>query len=205
MRKIVCSCIAVAVLVFSNSALAHVVVRPDHAGVAAFQTFTMSVPSEKEFATVNIRLALPDGLEFVTPTVKPGWQVEVKKHELPGGPHPYEIVWSGGSIPAHFRDDFTFSAKVPASPTTLLWKAYQTYSNGAVVSWDLDPKDEQPKKTDGSPDFSQIGPYSQTNIVDDLSAPAPEEANDTMDMSFALGVAAILIAAASLVVSLKRK
>ena len=130
----------------ASTALAHVTVKPSQVGVGSFQIFNISVPGERDAATIGLRLVLPDDLGHVTPTVKPGWRVEVKEKE---------IVWSGGNIPAHFRDDFTFSTQVPGEEVKLAWKAYQTYSDGTTVSWELAPGAEQPKKADGSPDFSK--------------------------------------------------
>lgn len=199
-RKILVGITGVAVFALSSLiASAHVAVKPNSVDVGAFQTFTVSVPSERDTATVGIRLPLPDGLESVTPTVKPGWKVEVKKHSLPDGDHPYEIEWTGGTIPGHFRDEFTFSAKAPTTPGQLVWKAYQKYSDGSIVSWELSPTDEQPKKEDGSPDFSNVGPYSKTDVIDDLNA------SSRADMSLPLSITALLIAVAGAAVSLRNK
>jgi uncharacterized protein YcnI len=163
------------------TASAHVVVKPNTAGIGAFQIFTMGVPSEKPIATVSLRLMLPDGLNFVTPNVKPGWKVEVKTRATGkkitdddgmtvDEMKPVEIDWTGGSVPAGQRDEFSFQAQVPATPATLVWKAYQTYQDGSVISWDQDPSAGQPKDAKGNNDFSKVGPFSRTNIVDDLSA-----------------------------------
>jgi uncharacterized protein YcnI len=166
-------------------ASAHVTVSPNQVGVAKFQTFSISVPNEQSQPTVAVRLVLPEGLEHVSPTVKPGWTVALVHGEAAGSTEPgheagevvKEIVWTGGSIPAEFRDDFTFSARVPATATTLSWKAYQTYRSGNTVAWELLPGQEQPKKADGTSDYSQFGPASQTKVVDDLSA-APTNTNN---------------------------
>lgn len=187
-------------LLSASSASAHVVVRPSEVPVGAFQTFTVSVPSEKDIPTAKIRLVIPDGLEYFTPTVKPGWKVDVVTHEINGEKHPVEVIWSGGSVPGHFRDDFTFSARVPATSTALTWKAYQSYSDGSVVAWELASESEQPKKNDGSPDFSTFGPASQTKIVDDLSY-----TSTPIDSSMAVSVVALLISLASFAVGMKRK
>lgn len=157
---------AVFSLVSVPVALAHVSVRPLEVGVATYQTFTMSVPVEKDMPTIALRLVIPEGLEHVTPTVKSGWAIETRKGE---GEAVTEIRWSGGVIPKGMRDEFTFSAKAPATETTLVWKAYQTYGDGSVVSWEIEPNAEQPKNAEGAPDFSQFGPASQTKIVDDLA------------------------------------
>lgn len=154
----------------ASHVFAHVTVQPKEVGIGAFQTFTVSVPSEREEATVRVRLVLPMGLTFVTPTVKSGWIIDVVRDE---NDTPVEIIWRGGRVPGHFRDDFSFSARVPAEPTELAWRAYQTYEGGAAVSWELGPNDAQPTKADGGPDFSAFGPYSHTAVVDDLIEASP--------------------------------
>jgi uncharacterized protein YcnI len=161
----------------ASAALAHVSVKPAQVGVGAFQTFTVSVPSEKPVPTVGLRVIIPAGLEHISPTVKPGWTInlvhgeETTETSEPGHEAEEvvkEIVWTGGSIPAEFRDEFTFSAKVPASETSIVWKAYQTYRDGSVVGWEIAPGEEQPKKADGTSDFSAKGPASVTKVVNDL-------------------------------------
>lgn len=164
-----------------SPAFAHVAVKPSEVGMAAFETFTVGVPNEKEVATTALRLVIPQGLEHVSANVKPGWRISMKHGEA-AEPHDstqaghsdepvVEISWTGGSIPAGLRDDFLFSAKSPAAETTLLWKAYQTYADGTVVSWDIEPNQEQPKDTEGNPDYSKSGPASQTKVVNDLITP----------------------------------
>ena len=176
-------------------AYAHVVVRPKEAGIASYQTFTASVPSEKDSATVLVRLAIPEGIESVTPTVKPGWAVRIIRDGEGETARVTDLVWEHGKIPPHFRDEFTFSAKMPAEVRTLTWKAYQRYENGDVVSWENPPMMEQPKKSDGSPDFSTMGPYSETKVIDDLAPPAAPEnwAGNIAIASFLLSVVAIAL------------
>lgn len=153
-------------LFVATAAQAHVTVKPAQVGVGAFQTFTVSVPSEKPIPTTAVRLVLPEGLHHVSPTVKPGWTINLVKD----GDEVKEIVWTGGSIPAEFRDEFTFSSQVPSEEGTVMWKAYQTYRDGSVVAWELGSGDQQPKKADGTNDYSSSGPASTTKIVNDLDA-----------------------------------
>jgi uncharacterized protein YcnI len=152
----------VVAVIFSvvSIASAHVTVKPAEVNIGTFQTFSISVPVERDIPTIAVRVVLPQGLEHVTPNVKPGWKIAKTDTE---------ISWTGGSIPAGQRDEFVFSAKVPSQETTLVWKAYQTYQGGAVVAWDLQA-DQQPKSTDGKDDFSKSGPYSQTKVINDLKA-----------------------------------
>ncbi len=196
-------------LVFTMPVFAHVVVKPNQAGVGSFQTFTIGVPNEREVATVGVRLVIPDGLEHVSPNVKPGWKITVNEEDIntemstemsEHAEHKVvEIVWSGGNIPTGQRDDFLFSAKVPANETTLSWKAYQTYADGQVVSWELTPDMEQPKDAKGAPDYSKFGPASATKVINDLSASAQESGKEKRSMK---GNSLSLVAIALSVVAL---
>ncbi len=131
---------------------AHVVVKPSQVTPGAFQTFTMGVPVEKEIPTTGLRLVIPAGLNHVTPNVKPGWKITTKKE----GENITEIAWTGGNIPAGQRDEFNFSAQIPAEEGTISWKAYQTYQDGMIVAWD---KDAETIKNSGG------DPLSETKIA----------------------------------------
>jgi uncharacterized protein YcnI len=201
------------VFIVPQVALAHVTVSPKEVGVGKFQTFNLSVPVEREVATTAVRLVIPEGLEHVSPTVKPGWKIDVKHgappEGQPAGEHSehgpvIELSWTGGSIPQGQRDDFTFSAKVPAKATTLSWKAYQTYADGTVVAWELGPNDQQPQK-DGKPDFSSKGPASETKIIDDLATPPPAQpisqsktSGGSNNVTFAVSLVALVLSGLAL-------
>ncbi len=171
---------ALTLLTLPSLAFAHVSVKPASVGVGSFQTFIMGVPSEKEIPTTEIKLLIPAGLEHVRPNVKPGWTIDMVKSGEGHDALVTEITWKGGSIGGDFRDDFYFSAKVPPTEQQLAWKAYQTYADGSVVSWDQDPAiaedahDEDAEAEAGAEeakeeeDFSKQGPYSTTAVIDDL-------------------------------------
>ena len=170
-----------ALLLSVSTVFAHVSVKPAQVGVGAFQTFTVGVPNEKGVAATKVRLVIPEGLEHVSPNVKSGWKVDmvheesVSMAEDAAGHDEHvvkEIIWTG-NIPSGFREDFYFSAKVPADTTTVVWKAYQTYADGSVVSWELTPEMEQPKDEKGNPDYSKFGPASTTKVVNDLTQTEP--------------------------------
>lgn len=188
---------------------AHVVVKPAEVGVGAFQTFTIGVPNEQDNPTVGLRLVIPSGLEYVMPNVKPGWTIETKKtgegDPPAGGAKVTEIIWTEGSIPVGQRDEFVFSAKVPAKESSIKWKAYQTYENGDVVSWDQEPTKHATKKEDHS-----NGPYSQTAIIDDLkqenALKAQEEKQSTeVTQTMQVSFAALALAAFTLALYLRKK
>lgn len=150
-------------------ASAHVVVRPNTVAPGAFQTFTVGVPNEKDMATTGLRLVIPEGLQFVSPTVKPGWTITVTKD----GETVKEIAWTGGTVPVGQRDDFTFSAKAPAAEGELAWKAYQTYADGTVVAWDQPPAvaDDHGETEEGADN-----PYSVTNVSEAEAHDEPQAA-----------------------------
>lgn len=180
-------------------ALAHVVVKPGEVGVGAFQTFTVGVPNEKDNATTQVRLVLPEGLEHVSPNVKPGWTIEVQRGEGEEAPAT-EIIWSGGTIPQGQRDDFYFSAKVPAQEATLTWKAYQTYEDGTVVSWD---------GTDGhDADYEEnAGPASETRVINDLTEAdsQQEQTAGENNLPLMLSIVAIALSGGALYQARQRK
>jgi len=177
----------VAGLVAAGSAFAHVTVKPNEAGMGAFQTFTVGVPVEKDIPTVGMRLVIPEGLNYVTPNVKPGWKIDVKKSGSGEDAAVTEISWTGGSIPAGQRDEFAFSAQVPAQETTVQWKAYQTYQDGSIVSWDQAPSSHEEESENS-------GPYSETKIVNDLSGSSTGKAATADRKPFVISVAALAVA-----------
>jgi uncharacterized protein YcnI len=187
-------------LVMVNTASAHVVVRPAEVLTAGFQTFNVSAPNEKDVAYNNIKLVIPSGLMSVSPTVKPGWQVDVEKEGTGEKATVKSITWSGNSVAPGFREDFTFSSKVSSDATDLQWKAYQTYEGGITVAWDLTAA-QQPKKADGSPDFSKSGPFSLTKVVKETEATtslkkaeqATANAKKAADRALYVGVAALIL------------
>lgn len=157
---------------------AHILVTPDQVAVGKVITFSVSVASERASAVTSLKLLLPSGLSDVTPTFKPGWTVTTTKSS---GSHPTldSITWSGGTIPAGLRDDFTFSAVAPATQTTLDWKAYQTYEDGTLVHWDQSPSTVPGESTTS-------GPFSVTKVTNDLSPNQPLVLSDTHASSLPL-------------------
>jgi uncharacterized protein YcnI len=151
-------------ILFASVASAHVKVTPASVGVASYQTFTLSVPNEREGLTTGVRVEIPSGVTNVTPTIQTGWKLLAKKSGQGKDAPVTEIEWTGGIIPAGQRDEFTFSAKVPGTPTSLHWKAYQTYNDGTVISWDA-----APAAAELDNDAAATGPYSITQVIDDAT------------------------------------
>ncbi len=196
----------------AGTASAHVVVRPAEVLTASFQTFTVGAPNEKDVPTASVKLMIPGGLKHVLPTSKPGWQVDVEKEGSGEAAAVTSITWSGNTIPVGFREDFTFSAQVPAEALELQWKAYQTYENGDTVAWDL-AQDKQPKKPDGKPDFSKSGPFSVTKVASETEAAAAlkkleqttADAESAASRSQYISVAALAVGLGGVYLATRRK
>lgn len=208
LRLVTASCLGLGAItiLFASSVSAHVVVKPAEVATASFQTFTVSVPNEKDVANTAVKLVIPDGLKHVTPSIKQGWTITAEKDGTDETATTKSISWTGGSIPAGFRDDFTFSAQAPAQPVDLQWKAYQTYEGGQVVSWDIE-NDKQPKKSDGSPDFSTTGPFSVTKIQAKPAVATTQDTNAqrTADRALYLGVASTILALVGIFLATRKR
>lgn len=169
---------------------AHITITPDEVGIGTSQIFTLSVPNEKDIPTTGVKLLIPKNVKHVTPTVKNGWQITTTST----GNTITAIEWAGGSIPANQRDEFSFSARTPDTTATLLWKTYQTYENGTVVSWDKQPATKSHNEKENT------GPYATTLIIDDLHQPAPKSTSDETalpNLPLVLSVLAIILATIS--------
>ncbi len=165
--------------IYSTQAFAHVTVKPAQAGIGTYQTFTTGVPNEKDVPTTSVRLVIPNGFTSVMPNVKPGWTIQTKSVKDGETTKVSEIIWSGGSIPVGQRDEFLFSAKTPTAESTVLWKAYQTYQNGMIVAWDVDPAEQEKMAKEAESkgeklDHSDSGPASSTKIINDLNSDSKE-------------------------------
>lgn len=188
----------VSFFVLATPAFAHVVVKPAEVATATFQTFTMGVPNEKDNPTVAVRLIIPDGLKYVSPNVKPGWTITIKKDGSDENAKVTEIDWTGGSIPVGQRDDFYFNAQVPSKETTLKWNVYQVYENGETVAWTQEPNKNS--------DDDLAPPHSTTKVVNDInsasSQPAATEDKSTYDW---LSITAIALATVSIIMQFSKK
>ncbi|MBC7581670.1 YcnI family protein [Aeromicrobium sp.] len=165
LKKISAIFAIVAVLLVPAVASAHIAVKPAEILTGSFQTFTMGVPNEKDSTIIQLRLEIPAGLQYVSPTVKNGWNIATEKTGEGESAAITSITWDGGAIGAGLRDDFTFSAKAPDAAASLNWKAYQTYDDGTTVAWDQKPTAKESES-------DTAGPYSVTSVAKTATAVA---------------------------------
>ena len=135
-KKVLISLLASLIVFLSPAvAFAHVIVTPKQVGVGQEVLFNESVPNEQQTPVTSVKLLIPQGVTNVIPTEKANWTIATTSNNSTSNPEITSITWTG-SMPVGQRDDFTFSAQVPGSPTEINWKAYQTYGDGTVVHWD---------------------------------------------------------------------
>jgi uncharacterized protein YcnI len=127
-------------LTVSAPAWAHVVVSPEEVAAGDYATLTVSVPTEKEVPTTEIRVEVPEG--FLLSGVQPvtGWE---HAFEEDGGVVT-AVTWSGGEIGPREFQQFLVQAQAPEEPGEYPWKAIQTYGDGSVVEWSGPPDAEEP-------------------------------------------------------------
>lgn len=128
--------VAAALLLAAPAALAHATVKTEldesQSGVGAYQVYRLNVPSEKAVDTTEIRMVIPEGFNVTRFLVQPDFIRSIKKNDAGVIT---EVTWKGRIRPDEFGR-FYFQAHNPATPTTLVWKVYQTYADGSVVAWD---------------------------------------------------------------------
>jgi uncharacterized protein YcnI/copper(I)-binding protein len=101
-----------------SAAFAHVTLATGETRPNAGYKAVLKVPHGCDGqATQAIHVQIPDGVINVKPMPKPGWELKVTRgaykktyqsHGKPVTEGAREIVWSGGSLPDEFYDEFTF-------------------------------------------------------------------------------------------------
>lgn len=218
--KLVMAATLAAVLLAAPAA-AHVTVQPNEAVTGSFARFVVRVPTERDdAATTKVEVQLPESLVAVGFQPKPGWSrttttkarsapVDVFGEQVPD--YVATVTWEGGRIEPGEFEEFGFSARVPAEPTTLEFPAIQTYSSGEVVRW-IGP-------TDSEEPAGRVKTYSlgegdaapgQLQLLADLarrddSAGGDDSSDDGSDVGLVLGMIGTALGAIALVVSLTRR
>lgn len=125
-------------------AAAHATVKTEagltESKAGASETYRLQVPSEKAFATTEVRLVIPEGVSVSRFQTMPGFSRTVRKNDAG---LVTEVVWRGKIASDEFAR-FFFQAKNPAQSADLAWKVYQTYADGSVVAWDDADKENHP-------------------------------------------------------------
>ena len=127
-------------LAVSAPAWAHVVVSPEVVTAGDYETLTVSVPTEKEVPTTEIRVEVPEGFLLSGVQPVPGWEHTFQED----GGVVRAVTFSGGEIRPQEFQQFLVQAQAPEEPGEYPWKAFQTYEDGSVVEWTGAPDSDEP-------------------------------------------------------------
>ena len=127
-------------LAVASVAWAHVVVSPEEVAAGDYETLTVSVPTEKEVPTTEVRVEVPDGFVLSGVQPVPGWEYGFEED----GGLITAVRWSGGEIGPREFQQFLVQAQAPEEPGGYSWRAIQTYEDGSVVEWTGPPDAEEP-------------------------------------------------------------
>jgi uncharacterized protein YcnI len=115
----------------ASVAYAHVVVSPEEVPAGSYEKLTVSVPTEREVPTTEVRLEVPEGFEVLGVQPEPGWDYDFEEE----GDTITAITWSGGQIAPREFQEFRFQTRTPEEGGEFAWNAFQTYESGEVVEW----------------------------------------------------------------------
>jgi uncharacterized protein YcnI len=127
-------------LAVASVAWAHVVVSPEEVAAGDYETLTVSVPTEKEVPTTEVRVEVPEGFVLSGVQPVPGWEYGFEED----GGLVTAVTWSGGEIGPREFQQFLVQAQSPEEPGRYSWRAIQTYEDGSVVEWTGPPDAEEP-------------------------------------------------------------
>jgi uncharacterized protein YcnI len=190
-------------MLFTGIASAHVTVMPKEATQGSYEKFTVRVPNEKEIPTIKVEVRFPlDSVSISRFEPKPGWTYALTKDaegKISG------VTWtaSGEGLTATEFGDFNMQGKVADQATQINWKAYQTYKDGTVVEW----TGAEGSKTPASVTTVKAKPAGAAADSHGHTTGAAETAGTAGESQtpLYLSIAAVVLGAASLIVSLMRR
>src|SRR5215212_3103990 len=175
-----------AMLAVSAPAWTHVVVSPEEVTAGDYETLTVSVPTEKEIPTTEIRVEVPEGFLLSGVQPVPGWE---HTFEEDGGVVT-AVTFSGGEIRSREFQQFLVQAQAPEEPGEYPWKAFQTYKDGSVVEWTGAPDSEEPASVvevvSGGSEHSQSSPKPSGASASQKAGGEAEVLADTGGMNLAV-------------------
>ena len=127
-------------LAASGVALAHVTVQPEEVSAGEYEKLTVTVPSEKEIPTTEVRVDVPEGFTVSGVKPVPGWEYEFEEE----AGVVTAVNWSGGQIGPREFQEFEMQAQTPEEPGDFSFGATQTYEDGSTAEWTGPPNSEEP-------------------------------------------------------------
>lgn len=190
------------------AAFAHVQVQPALVAPGDSVIFTVVVPNERDVATVEVELQIPEGVIPFAFEETPGW----KRSERLAADQSLDVVAWTGSLPPGGFVRFSFLAGTPDEPGEITWPTVQTYADGVKVRWIGPPDSEEPAAVtvvsadaarqnaggEGGGASQPEGPPPTTEAAGPAAAPAEPDSDTSTSW---LAVAALIVAVLALVVA----
>jgi periplasmic copper chaperone A len=208
----------VGVFALAAPAAAHVTINPTEATQGSYGRFAFRVPNESDDAsTVKLEVTLPADAPVASVSTQPvpGWTVAIERSTLatPIEVHGSsvteavsKITWTaaagGGVKPGEFQE-FPVSLGPLPEVDQMVFKALQTYSDGAVARWIEEPVNGQAAEQDPAP-VLRLAPASSTDGPADASddpagASTPESSGSSSGLALGLGIAGLVAGLGGLV------
>jgi hypothetical protein len=134
---------------FAVEAFAHVVLTPFRGTSGApHQFFSVVAPTEKDIPCVELKIEFPDewkdaGGHVDRIQLDPLWEYSLERDE---DNWVKSVTWTGSQAPADAFIKFDMIMSLPKLLGMQQIKAFQTYSDGSVVSWVEDRTEEGVEK-----------------------------------------------------------
>ncbi|MBX7268673.1 YcnI family protein [Micromonospora sp. Llam7] len=183
--------VVTAVFGFAAPASAHVTVNPREATQGGYGRLAFRVPNESDTAsTTKLEVFLPENapLGSVSTMPVPGWTVAVEKRQVdpPVQVHGSEITevvskitWTAGAdsaiAPGTFQEFPVSMGPLPAVDQ-MVFKALQTYSDGAVVRWIDEPQSGGEDLAAPAPVLNLVAAAADAPSPSPADSPAPADA-----------------------------
>ena len=186
-------------LAAAGVAWGHVNVSPEEVPGGGYEKLTVTVPTERDVPTTEVRVEVPEGFTVLGVRPVPGWDYgfEEEAGEITA------VTWSGGEIGPREFQEFTLQTRTPEEAGEYAWNALQTYEGGEVVEWTGTEDSEEPasvvRVVAGGAEGDSQGAATQESSSEDL----PGTATAPIAAYGGLGVGALALVVA-LVALLRR-
>jgi uncharacterized protein YcnI len=205
---------AAAFLALAAPAVAHVQVRPTLVAPGDPVLFEVIVPGERDAKTIEVTLQVPKDVLPFSFQDPPGWE---RTNEEAADGSIAAIRWRGEQAEDGFSR-FAFLASTPEDEGEIQWKALQTYDDGHISRWIGAADSENPAavttvsasapRQNAGGEGGEAATESEGAATATPSRPsaapaaAPVEDDDS-PLPLILGIVAVVLSAAALVVSLR--
>ncbi|MEA2254965.1 MAG: hypothetical protein QOG35_1010 [Solirubrobacteraceae bacterium] len=206
---------AAASAIAASAASAHVTIAPAASRPADLQRYRLLVPNESTDgkATTGVDVQLPPGITFALADAQPPWKVALVRR----GGEIAQIRWSGGSIPVDGYGELEFIARNPVRAGAATFKTLQRYAGGEVVRWIGSPDSDTPSPTvqitERAVPQDVVSVHGGKAPASGPAASAPAAAgadarggsSTTATAALIAGLLALVVAAASLALAVRRR